>query len=73
MYPTNLGKEKISNVTDILHQIIQIENSNREKLKESKRQLENKMNKAQTGKVAIKQYSGINGYADAVFFDRKIK
>lgn len=72
---TNLSilKEKISNVTDILHQIIQIENSNREKINESKRQLETKMNKAQTGKVAIKQYSGINGYADAVFFDRKIK
>lgn len=72
---TNLSilKEKISNVTDILHQIIQIENSNRDKINESKHQLEMKMNKAQTGKVAIKQYSGINGYADAVFFDRKIK
>lgn len=72
---TNLEilKEKISRVTDILHQIIQIENSNKEKMNEAKRQLENKMNRAQTGKVAIKQYGGLNGYADAVFFDRKIK
>jgi len=72
---TNLAdlKEKIANVTSILQQIIQIENSNKEKLNKAKHQLEMKMNKAQTGKVAVKQYNGINGYADAVFFDRKIK
>ena len=69
----SLLQEKISNVTDILNQIIQIENSNKEKINYAKRQLEAKMNKAQTGKVAIKQYNGMNGYADAVFFDRKIK
>lgn len=72
---TNLSilKEKILRVTDILHQILQIENSNKENMNNKKRQLELKMNKAQTGKVAIRQYGGMTGYADAVFFDRKIK
>jgi len=66
-------KETISKVTKLLHQIIQIENINKEKINYSKRQLEVKMNNAQTGKTAIKQYSGISSYADAVFFDKKIK
>ena len=72
---TNLAtlKEKILRVTDILHQILQIENSNKEKMNDAKHQLESKMSKAKTGKVAIKQYGGVGGYADAVFFDRKIK
>ena len=72
---TNLEllKDKISRVTDILHQIIQIENGNRELITEAKQLLEKKMSKAKTGKVAIKQYAGVSGYADAVFFDRKIK
>ena len=66
-------KEKIAKVTNILNQILQIENSNKENMNNKKRQLELKMNKAQTGKVAIRQYGGMTGYADAVFFDRKIK
>jgi len=72
---TNIAilKEKILKVTDILHQIIQIENGNKEKMNQAKRQVENKMNRTQTGKVAIKQYGGLNAYADAVFFDKKIK
>lgn len=72
---TNLPvlKEKISEVTALLNQIIQVENSNKEKMNDEKQQLELKMNKTKTGKIAIKQYGGLGGYADAVFFDRKIK
>ena len=47
-------KEVISKVTEILHQIVQIENLNREKMNNAKEQLERKMSKAQTGKTAIK-------------------
>ena len=68
-----LLKEIVSKVTSILHKIIQIENINKEKINCSKQQLEIKMNNAQTGKTAIKQYSGIPSYTDAVFFDKKIK
>lgn len=66
-------KDVISKVTEILHQIVQIENLNREKMNNAKEQLERNMNKAQTGKVAIKQYGGFSSYADAFFIDKKIK
>lgn len=68
-----LLKEIISNVTELLKQIIEIENSNREKMNTAKNALEVKMSTAKTGKTAIKQYNGLTGYADAVFFDKKIK
>lgn len=66
-------KDIISKVTELLQQIIEIENVNKEKMNYTKRQLEIKMNNAQTGKTAIKQYSGISNYSDAVFFDKKIR
>ena len=66
-------KDIISKVTNMLHQIIQLENINKEKINYAKEQLERKMNNAQTGKTAIRQYSGISTYSDAVFFDKKIK
>lgn len=71
----NIGllKDMITKVTGILNQIIQIENSNRDKMNEAKRLLEVKMSNAKTGKTAVKQYSGFSNYSDAVFFDKKIK
>jgi len=71
----NIGvlKNIISKVTEILHQIIQIENVNKEKMNFAKHQLEIKMSNAKTGKTAVRQYSGISTYADAVFFDKKIR
>ncbi len=66
-------KDSISKVTSVLKNIIDIENSNRDKLEVSKAELEKKMNRAQIGKTALRQYSGITNYADAVFFDKKIK
>lgn len=66
-------KDMISKVTGILRQILQIENSNKEKMNASKLELEMKMKNAQTGKIAMKQYSGISNYSDAVFFDRKVR
>ena len=68
-----LLKETVSKVNDILRKIIEDENINKEKINLSKDELEVKMNTAKTGRVAIKQYSGISTYSDAVFFDRKIK
>ena len=66
-------KDVISKVNGVLHQIIQIENINKEKMKNAKNRLEIKMSNANTGKTAIRQYSGISAYSDAVFFDKKIK
>jgi len=66
-------KNIISKVTGVLHQIIQIENINKEKINYSKNQLEKKMQNAQKGRTAVRQYSGIQTYSDAVFFDKKIK
>lgn len=66
-------KNTISKVTELLHQIIQIESINKEKINSSKQQLERKMSNAKTGKTAIRQYSGVETYTDAVFFDKKIK
>ena len=72
---SNIGNlnDMIFKVDGLLRQIIQIEEINREKIRQSKDRLEVRMSNAKTGKVAIKQYSGISGYADAVFFDKKIK
>ena len=66
-------KDNISKVTELLYQIIQIENINKEKISAAKDRLEVKMSKAQTGRTAVRQYSGIATYTDAVFFDKKIK
>ena len=65
--------EILSKVNSILHQIIQMENVNKEKINLARNQLERKIGNARTGKTAIKQYSGIQVYSDAVFFDKKIK
>ena len=65
-------KEGISKVTDILHQIIGVENTNKKKMEQSKSDIEERMQGAQTGKAALKQYGGIDNYTDAVFFDKKI-
>ena len=67
-----LLKEGISKVTDILHQILGAENINKKKIEESKSIIEEKMQGTQTGKTALKQYGGMQTYADAVFFDKKI-
>ena len=66
-------RESMAKVTDVLKEIIQIENVNKDKINSSKRELEIKMSNARTGRTAIKQYSGIQTYSDAVFFDKKIK
>ena len=66
-------KDHISKITELLHQIIQIENINKEKINTAKDRLEVKMSKAQTGRTAVRQYSGVATYTDAVFFDKKIK
>ena len=65
-------KEGISKVTDILHQIVGAENTNKKKMEESKGELEEKMQGTQTGKAALKQYGSVENYTDAVFFDKKI-
>ena len=66
-------KETIRKITEILHQIIQIENINKDKMNSIKDKLEIKMSNAKTGRTAVKQYIGISNYSDAVFFDKKIK
>lgn len=66
-------KKCISEVMELLKEINSLEVTNSEKINAARDRLEAKINQADSGKKAMKQYSGQSEQTPAVFFDRKIK
>ena len=66
-------KNSICRIMGLLENIVELESCNKDKINESKKSLEEKMENTNTGKKAIKQYGGMASYTDSFFFDKKIK